>query len=92
LFLAVTGLRISEALGIKWLDFEGNVLRVSRRIYEGEAGDTKTSGSARSLPTPKVLLARTHKPGDGQWVFRSRVGKTLNPGNALKRYIHPASR
>jgi integrase len=92
LFLAVTGLRISEALGIKWFDFEGNVLHVSRRIYEGEAGDTKTSGSARSLPIPDALLARMRKLGDGQWVFRSRVGKTLNPGNALKRYIHPASR
>jgi hypothetical protein len=33
LFLAVTWLRISEALGIKRLDFEGNVLRISRRIY-----------------------------------------------------------
>jgi integrase len=92
LFLAVTGLRISEALGIKWSDFEGNVLHVSRRIYEGESGDTKTSRSVRSLPIPEALLARMRKLGDGQWVFRSRVGKTLNPGNALKRYIHPASR
>ena len=32
------------------------------------------------------------KLGEGQWVFRSRVGTTINPGNALKRYIHPASR
>jgi len=32
------------------------------------------------------------KLGEGQWVFRSRAGSTINPGNALKRYIHPASR
>src|SRR6266481_8407675 len=92
LFLAVTGLRISEAIGIKWSDFDGNVLRVSRRIYEGRAGETKTSKSVRSLPIPEALVIRMRKLGEGQWVFRSRVGTTINPGNALKRYIHPASR
>jgi len=92
LLLAVTGLRISEAIGIKWSDFEGNVLRVSRRIYEGQSGATKTSKSVRSLPIPEALLARMRKLGEGQWVFRSRAGSTINPGNALKRYIHPASR
>ncbi len=92
LFLAVTGLRISEAIGIKWSDFDGNVLRVSRRIYEGRAGETKTSKSVRSLPIPEALVIRMRKLGEGQWVFRSRVGTTINPGNALKRYIHSASR
>lgn len=92
LFLAVTGLRISEAIGITWSDFDGNVLRISRRIYEGRAGETKTSKSVRSLPIPEALVIRMRKLGEGQWVFRSRVGTTINPGNALKRYIHPASR
>jgi integrase len=92
LFLAVTGLRISEAIGIKWSDFDGNALRISRRIYEGQAGETKTSKSVRSLPIPEALVIRMRKLGEGQWVFRSRAGTTVNPGNALKRYIHPASR
>jgi integrase len=35
LFLAVTGLRIGEAVGVQWNDFDGNVLNVQRRIYEG---------------------------------------------------------
>lgn len=91
LFVAVTGLRISEAIGIKWTDFEGNIVRISRRIYLGEPGETKTSTSARSLPIPEALLARMQRLGAGSWVFRSRVGKTINPGNALKRYVHPAS-
>jgi integrase len=91
LFLAVTGLRISEAIGIKWSDFDGNVLRISRRVYEGRAGETKTSKSVRSLPIPEALVVRMRKLGEGQWVFRSRAGTTINPGNALKRYIHPAS-
>ena len=34
LFLTATGLRIGEAIAVKWSDFEGNVLNVSRRIYD----------------------------------------------------------
>jgi len=30
--------------------------------------------------------------GDGNWVFRSRKGTPINPGNALKRYIRPVAR
>ncbi len=37
LFLAVTGLRIGEAIAIKWPDVDGDVLHVRRRIYEGNA-------------------------------------------------------
>ena len=27
--------------------------------------------------------------GNGEWVFRSRTGTPINPGNALKRYVRP---
>ena len=54
LLLAVTGLRIGEAIGRKWSDFEGDVLKVQRRIYAGEADDTKTEDSNRSLPSPHL--------------------------------------
>jgi integrase len=89
LFLAVSGLRISEAIGIKWVDFEGDVLHISRRIYEGKAGSTKNDKSDRSLPIPSSLLARMRLLGTGEWVFRSRAGTPLNPGNVLKRYVRP---
>jgi integrase len=89
LFLAVSGLRISEAIGIKWTDFEGDVLRISRRIYEGKAGSTKNDQSERSLPIPVSLLTRMRLLGNGEWVFRSRTGTPINPGNALKRYVRP---
>ena len=89
LFLAVSGLRISEAIGIKWTDFEGDVLRISRRIYEGKAGSTKNNHSERSLPMPTSLLTRMRLLGNGEWVFRSRTGTPINPGNALKRYVRP---
>ena len=92
LFLAITGLRIGEAIAIKWTDFEGDVLHVSRRIYEGEVGTTKTEGSERSLPIPRLLLARMRALGGNDWVFRSREGTPVNPGNALKRYVRPAAK
>jgi integrase len=90
LFLAVTGLRIGEAIAIKWTDFDGDVLNVSRRIYEGKEGQTKTKKSERSLPIPHVLLVRMKALGGTQWVFRSLASTPVNPGNALKRYVRPA--
>ena len=35
LFLASTGPRVSEAAAIRWEDFDGDVLHVHRRLYDG---------------------------------------------------------
>jgi integrase len=93
LFLAVTGLRIGEAVGIQWNDFDGEVLNVRRRIYEGVADTLKTAKSKRSLPIPALLLTRL-KTLDrvNEWVFSSCTGTPINPGNALRRYIQPIAR
>lgn len=90
LFLAVTGLRVGEAVGIKASDFDGDVLHVCRRIYDRKVGTLKSEASERSLPIPATLLSRMRALGDGEWVFRSEAGTPVNPGNALKRYIRPA--
>jgi len=29
--------------------------------------------------------------GEGEWIFCSREGTPVNPGNALKRYVRPAA-
>jgi integrase len=92
IFLAVTGLRIGEAVGLKWSDFTGDVLHVQRRIYEGKEDSTKTKGSDRKLPIPSLLLERMKDLGGTAWVFRSRNNTPLNPGNILKRYVQPACR
>ena len=90
LFLAVTGLRIGEAIAIKWSDFEGDVLHVQRRIYDGKVDTTKSRDSQRRIPIPPALLERMKALGDtGEWIFHARGGAPLNPGNALKRYIRP---
>ena len=91
LFLTATGLRIGEAIAVKWSDFEGNVLKISRRIYDGDVDAVKTKGSIRNLPIEPVLMSRMRQLGDGDWVFRSRGGSPVNPGNALRRHIRPAA-
>ena len=92
LFLAVTGLRISEAVGIRWDDFDGDTLHVCRRIYEGKTGQPKTKNSDRFLPIPAPMLERMQALGSAGWVFQSKAGTPVNPGNALKRYVQPAAR
>jgi len=92
LFLAATGLRIGEAIGIKWSDVENNVLSVSRRIYVGDVDAVKSLLSVRKLPLDARLVERLRALGEGkEWVFRSGAGTPVNPGNALKRYVRPAA-
>jgi integrase len=92
LFLAASGLRIGEAVALRWPDFNGNVLHVRRRIFDGEVDSVKSKTSERTLPVDSALLERMKKLGEGEWVFRSRTGTPINPGNALKRYIQPAAK
>lgn len=91
LFLAGTGLRVGEAVGIKWSDFDGTILHVQRRIYEGREGTTKTRSSERSIPISPVLIERMKALGDGEWVFRSRKGTPVDPKNIAHRYLRPVT-
>lgn len=92
LFFSASGLRIGEAIALKWSDFDGEVLYVTRRIYDGAVDTVKTVSSARKLPISSTLLERLRQLGDGEWVFRSREGTPINPGNGLKRYVRPAAK
>jgi integrase len=92
LFLAASGLRIGEALAIKWSDFKNNVFHITRRIYEGDVDTVKSKRSERKLPIDPILMARMEKLGKGEWVFRSRTGTPVNPGNALKRHVRLAAK
>jgi integrase len=92
MFLAVTGLRLGEAVGIKWSDFKGDLLHVQRRIFEGTVGTVKSKKSNRRLPIPQSVLERMRALGEGEWVFRSSTGSLVNPQNALRSISVPASR
>jgi integrase len=91
LFLAVSGVRIGEAAAVKGSSFSGNTLLVTQRISNGKIDSVKSKKGVRGLPLDPGLVARMFQLGPGEWIFRSRRGTCINPGNALKRYIRPAA-
>ena len=61
------GLRMSEILGLKWEDIDGNVLHIRRALVDEGEKTTKSYSSQRDLILPdyiKVLLDREPRRGD----------------------------
>lgn len=54
--LLYTGMRISEALGLKYGDVDGDVIHIRRQMYRGEEKPPKF-GSVRDIPMHKDLAA-----------------------------------
>lgn len=95
LFLAATGSRISEAVGVKTTDFCGDVLQLRRRFYQGysggDYGELKSQKSLRDLPLPSWLADRVKAlVPKGGFCFHSQADTPINQKNALRRYVHPA--
>lgn len=76
------GLRISEALALKWADVDwlGSRLSVRRGIVEQVVGDVKTQGSARTFALTAELLERLKAwkqqsgfAGAEDWIFASPI-------------------
>lgn len=76
------GLRISEALALRWSDVDwlNKVLRVERGIVERIVDDVKTDESRQSLVIADEMLDRlkvwkqtTEFPADSDWIFASPV-------------------
>ncbi|HWR36832.1 MAG TPA: tyrosine-type recombinase/integrase [Clostridia bacterium] len=80
------GLRISEALGLKWADFDwnGSRLQIERAIVCQNVDDVKTDESGKQMPIAEELLSElklwheaTDFPAPTDWVFASpaQLGK-----------------
>jgi len=101
---AITGLRRSELLGLKWsdVDFERLEIRVIRAIVHQVVGRCKTEASKRPLPidptvAEELWLWKESTPYNqaDDWVFASHRmnGKQpLSPYSLLSRKIHPAAK
>lgn len=101
---AATGLRVSEALGLKWsdVDFAAGEIRLSRAVVHQHVGDMKTEASQKPVPMDGALLdalqdwsrqAPYRQMGD--WVFASpdMDGKQPYwPETPLKCYVQPAAK
>jgi len=96
---ACSGLRKSELMGLRWRDFSGSQLSVSRSILLGKIQDPKSDWSRASVPVVERLadaleahrvrlgkiLAQPDSP-----IFQNGTGKPLSLDNLAKRAIQPA--
>ena len=99
--LAETGLRISEALALRWgdVDMGRRRVQVRRRLYRGRVGPPKSRYGVRDVPVT-VDLAQAlwdarkaaRGPLDVDPVFASASGGYLSAGNVARRVLKPAAR
>jgi integrase len=94
---AFTGLRAGEIRGLRWEDFTGGELRVSRSVWRTHVGPTKTEESGQN-PVPVIPLLRSileeHRNGashdDQGYIFSGeRWGTPLHLDNLSRRIIAP---
>ena len=97
--LAATGLRISEAIGLRWsdlvLDGETPHLQVRRAIVKGALVAPKSRHGARLIPlTPGLAeMLRAHRPHGATadaFVFPGRDGAPSDQGSLRRRVLVPA--
>jgi integrase len=97
-FLAHTGLRISETIGLTWghLDLgERRRVLVREQLYEGKRRRLKSGSGRRDVPLSAQMAARllahrrdSYRGTEGP-VFASRAGAQLSPSNVWRRTLKP---
>jgi integrase len=99
-FLAHTGLRISEAVGLRWehLDLgEHPKVRVREQLYKGKRKRLKSKDGKRNVPLSPgmaqqlLALRRDGYRGPESPVFASKTGTPLRPENVYRRTLAPAA-
>ena len=94
LVAALTGLGSAELKGLRWEDFTGDELNVSRNVWMGHITETKTL--ARNAPVPVIDLVKEAleeqraRTGGVGFIFPARNGKPLRLENLLRRDMRPA--
>jgi integrase len=102
-FLAHTGLRISEAIGLRWSDVElvdlGSRIHVERQLLKGKEQRLKSRHSRRTVPLSRGMTARLAElrgdqeddaplfATDGRW----HKGKPLDASNVRRSVLRPAA-
>jgi len=94
-FLFESGLRIGEAIELRWGDIEGDWVHVDRRFYRGKVGLPKGRKKRRirlSQPMARALWTRRNelRPAADELVFTSARGQRVDPSNLGARVLKPA--
>lgn len=98
MLLALTGMRIGEALALTWddIDFIKQTLMVSKTMYNGVATAPKTSGSRRVVKFPEPIkrelmnLQLTSPITQTNYVFLSGAHTPLDRNHVRNRIMKPA--
>ncbi len=99
--LASTGLRISEAIALRWRDVHlepgRSYLRVRRSIVGGVIGAPKSRHGARSVPIGDQLASQLailglDAGGEEELIFHTGKGRPLRPDTVRQRVLLPATR
>lgn len=86
--LATTGLRIGEALALRWddLDPEARTLRVNRTVFRNVVSQPKTKSSRRTIKLSGLAVgALGQHPRTAELVFCTGSGRPINPSNLRNR-------
>jgi integrase len=97
--ILVTGMRIGEALALRWgkIDWQRQSITVDQSLYEGEVSTPKTQSGVHILPMTKLLLSALLKWKKGKaadadnFVFPSEVGPGFCRRNLSNRFLKPAA-
>jgi integrase len=98
--VAHTGLRISEALALRWrdLDVAGRELSVRQRVRDGRAGAPKTARARRSVPlAPELarelaaLRLASRFAGDNDLIFPTSNGTPYYQVASYVQVLRPAA-
>ncbi|MCW2960126.1 MAG: hypothetical protein JWM90_513 [Thermoleophilia bacterium] len=94
-FLAETGLRIGEAIELRWkdVDFAAGRVHVQRRWYKDGVDAPKSRFGIRAVPlTPERAQALADRAGRAeQLLFTNSAGQRHDSCNLMKRIVRPAS-
>jgi integrase len=88
-----TGLRMSEIKGLRWEDYDGEILNIQRGVVSGIVEDVKTKTSRASVPVIKTLktVLASHlalNSGDG-YIFHGETNEPMRFENLARRDIIP---
>jgi integrase len=93
--LALTGLRISEAIALRWsdIDWQAQTVRVERRWYRGNLDSPKTAASLRPRWIGPVVSDLRQRQGEPEsYIFADSDGQPIDERETLRANLRPALR
>ena len=93
---ALTGMRESEVLALKWEDFdtEAQMIQVRRSLYRGKLNDPKTEKSERVIPYGGMVREALERLGNSErktpdFLFVTAPGNLFTAQEVTKRVFRP---